>query len=116
MQTQQSFSIPSSLSVTDGLLWPSAFASNDADLWRQDTLEPNEREQLDDLLSLALTNPDVHHRLLVQHDPSLLDSFALSEETKRRFCGVQINTLKEFAQAILETSVSARMRVSMPRR
>ena|SRR5579859_6904625 len=75
------------------------------DVWRQHTLSQSERERLDDLVGQALLDQEVHDRLLIQRDPSLFDTFNLSDETRRWCATVQANTLKEFAQAIIAAAM-----------
>ncbi len=62
---------------------------------------PSERDRLDNLIGQALLDPGIRDRLLVQHDPALLDSFDLSEDTRRWLAGLHVGSLKEFAQAIV---------------
>ena len=71
------------------------------DVWQQHTLSQRERERLDDLVGQALIDQDVHDRLLIQRDPSLLEAFNLSDETQRWCATVEASTLKEFAEAII---------------
>ncbi len=81
----------------------SGFANGD--VWRQHALSQSERERLDDLVGQALIDQTVHDRLLIHRDPSLFDTFNLSDETRRWCATVQASTLKEFAQAIIEAAM-----------
>jgi len=100
MQRQHSYPV-SSLPIAIDML-P---RSNGSDVWWQHTLGQSERDRLDNLIGLALVDQRVHDRLLVQHDPSLLDDFDLSDDTRHWLTGVRASTLKEFAQAIVNASV-----------
>ncbi len=101
MQTQPSYRSSSS----PALPWPSGPGFTGADAWGQ-----SERDDLDNLLGLALLDQSVRYRLLVQRDPTLLDAFGLSEDTRRWLASVQASTLKEFAQAIVAESMPYRDR------
>ncbi|MHB8627237.1 MAG: hypothetical protein ACYDBJ_17875 [Aggregatilineales bacterium] len=104
MPTQHSYSVPSSPVVMDVSLWPGGYSFAGADGWWQHTLAQNEHERLDNLMGLALLDPTVHDRLIVQHDPALLDGFDLSADTRYWLSSIKANTLKEFAQAIIAAS------------
>ena len=67
----------------------------------QVTPTQSDRERLDNLIGQALVDHTVHERLIVQHDPTLLDAFGLSEDTRRWLSAIRASTLKEFAQAIV---------------
>ncbi|HVO70342.1 MAG TPA: hypothetical protein VMT24_09870 [Aggregatilineaceae bacterium] len=101
MQSQHSYSTSSSPIVMDALPWPTGSGFAGTDVWQQHSLSQSERERLDNLMGLALLDQDVHERLLVQRDPSLLDAFDLSEDMRRSLSTIQASTLKEFAQAIV---------------
>ncbi|SRR5258708_15811869 len=66
---------------------------------------PSERERLDDLLGLALLDPGVRERLLVQRDPSLLEAFNLSNDTQQSLANARVSTLQEFAQTIVAAAI-----------
>lgn len=108
MQTEHSYSVSSSPVVMDVLPWPSGFGFNGADAWWQHTLSQSERDRLDNLMGLALLDHDVQDRLLVQHDPSLLDAFNLSDDTRQWLGSIQVSSLKELAQAIVAASMPHR--------
>ncbi len=103
MQTQRSYYVSSSPILMDVLPWH-------ADTWRQHTSSQSERDGLDSLLGQALLDQSVRHRLLVQRDPTLLDAFDLSDETRRWLASVQASTLLEVAQAIVADSMPHRER------
>jgi hypothetical protein len=98
--------------VVDVLPWPNGYGFAGADAWWQHSLNQSERERLDDLMGLALLDQDVRERLIVQHDTSLFDAFGLSEETRHWLASLRVNTLKEFAQAIVAASNPYRGRAS----
>lgn len=110
MQTQHSYRTSSSPILMDVLPWPTGSGLTGADVWWQHTLSQSERDRLDKLMGLALLDQGVRHRLLVQHDPKLLDAFDLSEDTRRWLATVQASTLKEFAQAIVAEAMPHRER------
>jgi hypothetical protein len=90
--------------VMDVLPWPNGYGFTGADAWWQHTLNLSERERLDDLLGLALLDKNVCEQLVVQRDPALFDAFDLSEDTRGWLTGVQANTLKELALAVVAAS------------
>jgi hypothetical protein len=98
--------------VVDVLPWPNGYGFAGADAWWQHSLNQSERERLDDLMGLALLDRDVRERLIVQHDTSLFDAFGLSEDTRQWLASLRVNTLKEFAQAIVAASNPYRGRAS----
>lgn len=67
-------------------------------------LAQTEGEQLDQLVGLALLDSSVCNRLIVQRDPSLLDAFNLTDDTRQWLATVQAGTLEELAQAIVAAS------------
>ncbi|SRR5258708_23510725 len=87
--------------VMDVLPWPGGYGFVGGDAWWEHTLSQGERERLDDLLGLALLDKAVCEQLVMRRDPSLLDAFGLSAETQRWLTGIEVSTLKEFAQAVL---------------
>ncbi len=101
MQNQSSFS--SSL-IMDVLPSPTGYGFTDADISWQHPRSQREREQLDSLMGLALLDQNVRDRLIVQHDPTLLDAFNLPDDTRHRLSNIRVNTLKEFAQAVVAAS------------
>ena len=104
MQARQSYSISSSSFVVDTLPMPSGCGFGRADAGRQTPFSPSERERLDNLIGQALLDQDVSHRLIVQRDPTLLDAFGLSDDTRQWLATIQATSLKEFAQAIVAGS------------
>jgi|SRR5579859_6363399 len=103
MSGNQRFST-SAMCVTDALPWPIDCGYSSADVWAQPSLVQNESEQLDDLIGLALIDPAIRDRLVVQHDPALLDSFHLSDDTRHRLDSIQANNLQAFAEAVMAAS------------
>ena len=78
------------------------------------TLSNSERESLENLLGMALLDHGIQDQLVVQRDPSLLDHFALSNETRSWLTAVPARTLKELAQAIIDASVPYFQRAAAP--
>ena len=78
------------------------------------TLSNSERESLENLLGMALLDHDIQDQLIVQRDPSLLDHFGLSDETRSWLTAVPARNLKELAQAILDASVPYFQRAAAP--
>ncbi len=107
MQNQPS-SFLSSARIMDVLPAPTDYAFTDADISWQHPLPQSEREQLDSLMGLALLDNNVRERLIVQHDPALLDAFDLPDDTRRELSRIQADTLKEFAQAVVAASAVCR--------
>lgn len=100
MQRQQSSPIsPLAINIQPRL--------NGGDVWRQHSTGKSERDRLDNLMGLALVDQKIRDRLLVQHDPSLLDDFDLSDDTRHLLISVGAHSLREFAQAIIKAAVPA---------
>ena len=93
--------------VMDVLPWPNGYGFTGGDAWWQHTLNQCERDRLDDLLGLALLDNTICEQLVVERDASLMAAFNLSEDTQRWLTGINANTLKEFAQAVLSARDSA---------
>ncbi len=95
---------PSSSLIMDVLPSPTGYGFTGADISWQHPLPQHEREQLDSLIGLALLDPSVRDRLIVQHDPNLFDAFNLRADTRNQLSQIQASTLKEFAQAVVAAS------------
>jgi len=106
MNSQQSYFTPSLPTVVD--VWPNGFAFGNADVWAHPALTQTESERLDHLIGLALVDAKIRDRLIVQHDPSLLDAFDLTEVMRQWLASVKAGTLEELAQAIVATSNPSR--------
>lgn len=102
MNTQQLYSTSSLPIVVD--FWPNGLAFGNVDVWEAPALTQTEGEQLDHLVGLALLDPSVCDRLIVQHDPLLLDDLNLTDDTRQWLAAVRAGTLEELAQAILAAS------------
>ena len=74
--------------------------------WCSNVLSQNERDALDYLVGLALLNTAICERLIVKHDCGLLAAFGLSENAKNWVLGIEAQTLKDFAQAIVAATRS----------
>src|SRR5690348_15514546 len=103
MPTQSSFA-PSFPVIMDVSPWSSGHGIAGTDAWWQHTLAQDEHERLDNLMGLALLDPTIHDRLIVQRDPTLFDAFDFSADTRRWLSSIKAHTLKEFAQAIIAAS------------
>ncbi len=88
----------------DVLPSPTGYGFTGTEISWQHPVPQNEREQLDSLMGLALLDPGVRDRLLVQHDPALLDAFDLPDDTRQALSNIHASTLKEFAQAVVAAS------------
>src|SRR5512136_489988 len=106
MQNQPS-SFSASL-IMDVLPSPTGYGFTDADISWQHPRSQSEREQLDSLMGLALLDQNVRNRLIVDHDPTLLDAFNLPDDTRHQLSSIRANTLKEFAQAVVASSTRRR--------
>ncbi len=104
MLTQQSFFSPSRLRSTHTLPLPETFNSDIAHIPSRPDPGPNEREQLDNLLMLALTDHQVLDQLLTHNDPSLLDARGLSKETRDLVARCQGRSLRDLARGIMTAS------------
>src|SRR5262245_42251073 len=90
--------------VMDVLPWPSGYGFAGGEIWWQRVLSHTDRERLDDLIGLALLDKQICDRLLVEHDLVLLATFGLSEQAQGWLRNIQASTLKELAQAIVDTT------------
>ena len=93
--------------VMDVLPWPRGYGFTGGDTWWRHVLSQSERERLDNLIGLALLDGKVCQQLVAKRDPSLLSSFGLSQQTQDWLTGIKASTLKDFAQAIIDSTSPA---------
>jgi hypothetical protein len=92
-----------SKSVIDIVPWQNGSGFANADVWWSYVLSQTETERLDLLVEAALLSQEVC-LLLLNHDQTLFDLFALSDETVALLSQIEAKTLDEFAQAFLKRS------------
>ncbi len=87
--------------VMDVLPWPNGKGFNGSSEWWEYVMTKDERRRLDNLMGLALLDPDVCDRLLTKRDETLMKAFGLSTQTQAWLRGLQATSLSELAQAIV---------------
>ena len=82
--------------------WPQGKGFAGASLWWEYVLSQDEHYRLDMLILLAHLDETIRERLVRDRDDELLVTFALSAAMCTWLKGLQIATLTELAQAILQ--------------
>jgi len=87
--------------VMDILPWPQGQGFAGATAWWDYMLSKEESRRIDNLMGVALLDPDVSERLVKGRDDTLLASFGLSKETRSWLRTIPAKTLVELADAIV---------------
>lgn len=98
--------------VMDVTPWPNGRGFSGADAWWNYVLSKDERRRIDQLLGMALLDPDIHDRLVERRDRTLFDAFQLSVETQAWLHAIPARTLPELAQAVVAGPQAAKRRAA----
>jgi hypothetical protein len=88
----------------DVIPWPNGQGFQGGTLWWEYVLTLNEHERLDCLMTAALLSVEICDMLL-NREQDLLQAFSFSPEMLSRLSKIQVNTLDEFAEALLPKTV-----------
>lgn len=75
--------------------------------WWEYVSSKDERKRLDQMLGMALLDETVRHRLVDDRDESLFTAFGLSEPTKQWIRKINVESLYDLAQAVMDTFKAA---------
>lgn len=85
----------------DVMPWPKGQGFKGADTWWDYVRNQDEEHRLENLLGLALLDPEICTSLINGRDLELMEAFGLSPETQHWLCSIQADDLAQFAQAII---------------
>ncbi len=105
-ETPGTATLPANPVVMDVLPWPTGYGFTGGDTWWRHLFHQSERERLDNLIGLALLDPEICERLVNKRDPSLLSTFGLSKQMQDWLKSLNASTLKELAQLIVAAAGS----------
>lgn len=94
------------LPTMDIFPWPEGRNFEGATAWWRHLHQQDENYRLDALLLVALLDPQIESRLVRERDEKLMQLFALSQATQEWLKSLQVSTLSEMAQAVLEWQTS----------
>lgn len=89
--------------VMDVSPWPSGKGFDGSSEWWTYVRSKDEQSRLNQLLGMALLDESIRCRLIDERDESLLNAFELTEPTKQWIRSLDVASLPDFAQAIIDT-------------